>query len=156
LLGCLAGAASQAQEPPRISDLSYLDRQYMQQRRDELNDLASTELGRQFRGERDSDLALLQLLLDRRLVRPDDTARLQGMGIILGDLLAQALDMHWVVYEDDLGRSRALRYRDSDNYLFPVTMISRRQEAGNRTPVQVIYDKAYDIIDPLRTPLPFQ
>ncbi len=68
------------------------------------------------------------------------------MGIILGDLLAADLGMHWVVYQDQLGRSKALRYRQTDNYLFPVTMISRRREVDNRQPVVEIYQKAYDII----------
>jgi hypothetical protein len=78
------------------------------------------------------------------------------MGVIMGDLLAAGLGMHWVIYEDAHGRSRALRYQESENYLFPVTMISRRQEAGSDTPVAEIYSTAYEIIAPLRTPLPFQ
>ena len=64
----------------------------MQQRRDELDELARGRLGRQFRGERDSDLALLQELLDRRLVTASDTAQLQGMGIILGDMIRHTTD----------------------------------------------------------------
>lgn len=139
-----------------ISELSYLDRQYMEQQRTDLDALARRHFGRQFNGETEHDLALLQSLLDRRLVRADQTRELQGMGIVLGDLLAHDLGMRWVIYEDKAGRSRALRYRDSDNYLFPVTMISRRREAGNDTPVESIYQKAYDIIAPLRPELPFQ
>ena len=144
------------QDDVRISELSYLDRQYMAQQRDTLSELAERNFGRQFHGKRESDLELLQLLLDRRLVRPDQTRELQAMGVIMGDLLAADLDMHWVVYEDALGRSRALRYRETDNYLFPMTMISRRREADSRTPVKEIYRKAYDIIAPLRPDLPFQ
>jgi hypothetical protein len=64
--------------------------------------------------------------------------------------------MHWVIYEDSAGRSRALRYEDSENYLFPITMIARRREVGNQTPVSDIYQKAYDIIDESRPALPFQ
>ena len=78
------------------------------------------------------------------------------MGVIMGDLLAADLDMHWIVYEDKIGRSRALRYRDTEEYLFPVTMISRRREAGNNTPVVDIYEKARAIIIDTRPPLPFQ
>ena len=74
----------------------------------------------------------------------------------MGDLLAADLDMHWVIYEDREGRSRALRYRDGDNYLFPITMIARRREVGNQTPIVDIYQKAYDIIDASRPPAPFQ
>jgi hypothetical protein len=144
------------QDNVRIGELSYLDLQYMAQQRETLSELVERNLGRQFNGSRDNDLELLQLLLDRRLVRPDQTRELQAMGVIMGDLLAADLDMHWVVYEDSLGRSRALRYRETDNYLFPMTMISRRREADNRTPVKEIYQKAYDIIAPLRPDMPFQ
>ena len=94
--------------------------------------------------------------LDEEVVTADDRRRLQAMGVVLGDLLAEALDMHWVIYEDQVGRSRALRYRQSDNYLFPATMVSRRREAGDLTPVQEIYDKAVGIIRPVQEPLPFQ
>ncbi|TXS92116.1 DUF3806 domain-containing protein [Parahaliea maris] len=159
LLGTLAPVTATralAQEPPQIDDLSFLDRQFMTRQRSELEDLARRQYGQGFTGDTSQDLQLLQRLLDDTVVRSDDTARLQAMGLVMGDLLATDLDMHWVVYEDNLGRSRALRYRDSDNYLFPMTMISRRREAGNTLPVKDIYQKAYDIIDPLRTPLPFQ
>jgi hypothetical protein len=144
------------QDNVRIDELSYLDRQYMAQQRETLSELVERNFGRQFNGSRENDLELLQQLLDRRLVRPDQTRELQAMGVIMGDLLAEDLDMHWVIYEDSLGRSRALRYRESDNYLFPMTMISRRREADNRTPVTEIYQKAYDIIAPLRPDVPFQ
>ena len=141
---------------PRITELSYLDKQYMTQQRELIADLASLELGRRFNGDQANDLEILQLLLDRRLVRSDQTAELQAMGIIMGDLLAADLGMNWVVYEDQQGRSRALRYQQSDEYLFPVTMISRRREVGNQTPVAVIYQKARDIIAPMLTQQPFQ
>ena len=154
LVGCL-GANGQATDA-RISELSYLDNQYMAQQRALLADLVATNFGARFSGAKDHDLQLLQSLLDRGIVQPDQSRELQAMGIIMGDLLAAELDMHWVVYEDRLGRSRALRYQQSNEYLFPVTMISRRREADNHSPVTAIYQKAYDIIEPLRTPLPFQ
>jgi hypothetical protein len=78
------------------------------------------------------------------------------MGVIMGDLLAAELGLRWVIYEDDLGRSRALQYKDMETVLFPITMISRRVEVGNRRPVAEIYQKAYDIIDALRPPRPYE
>ncbi len=156
LLLALFTTTARAQEEVRIEEPSYLDRQYMASQRERLEELAAGRLGRTFTGERDRDLETLQLLLDRGLVRNDQTQMLQAMGVIMGDLLAADLGMHWVIYEDGLGRSRALRYRETDNYLYPITMISRRREAGNLTPVADIYRKAFDIIAPLRTPAPFQ
>ncbi len=145
-----------AQDAVRISELSYLDRQYMSQQRELLGNLLALNYGTRFSGSKDRDLDLLQRLLDDKLVRNSQTRELQAMGIIMGDLLAEDLGLHWVVYEDRLGRSRALRYQDTDNYLFPVTMISRRREVDNRTSVADIYQKAVDAISPAIPQLPFQ
>ncbi len=141
---------------PQIGELSYLDRQYMTQQRELLEDLCRRHFGAGFSGDRDRDLALLQRLLDHRLVRPDQTRELQAMGVIMGDLLASEFGLEWVTYQDAMGRSRALLDGESEVYLFPVTMISRRQEVDNRTPVAEIYRKASEVIRSNRPALPFQ
>jgi hypothetical protein len=156
LLGLGFSLSALADIDPRISELTPTDQQYMGQQRRLIDDLARVELGSQINGNTTHDLNVLQRLLDRGLVQSQQTQELQAMGIILGDLLAAELDMHWVVYEDSIGRSRALRYRQSEEYLFPVTMISRRREVDNRQPVADIYHKAYDIIDAARPALPFR
>jgi hypothetical protein len=151
---CLASA--HAQEEPRIGELSMLDRQFMLQQRELLSDLVARQYGRQFTGATDNDLELLQRLLDDRVVRAEQTRELQAMGVIMGDLLAADLGLDWVIYEDSLGRSRALRYGDTDNFLFPMTMISRRREVDNRTPVADIYRKAEETMRAVIPALPFQ
>lgn len=161
LLGCLlltlaAVAPAWAEEPPTIGELSFLDRQFMDRQRSRLEELTRSEYGSGFTGRTDHDLALLQRILDDELVGPDQTAELQAMGLVLGELLAEELDMHWVIYSDEVGRSRALRYRDSDLYLFPMTMISRRWEAGAKTPVEEIYSKAVETVRSELPAAPFQ
>jgi len=155
-LALWAAQGALGQDNVHIGELTNTDRQYMSQQRATLDDLAARNFGRRFKGNKASDLALLQDLLDKRLVRPDQTRELQAMGVIMGDLLAADLGLHWVIYEDGIGRSRALRYKQSDDYLFPMTMISRRQEADNHTPVATIYQKAYDIMAASKPALPFQ
>lgn len=139
-----------------ISELSVIDQQYMAGARNGLQEKAASYLGRSFSGDRDRDLELLQALLDKGLVRNNQTKELQAMGIVLGDLLLKELGMKWVVYEDKAGRSRALRLGATDTYLFPVTMISRRREVGNTASVQSIYQKAVATVNRAKTPLPFQ
>jgi hypothetical protein len=156
LFASLTAGASLAEKPIVIGELSRMDLQFMAEQRQSLQDLAAMNLGRQFSGDKEHDLELLQTLLDRQLVRADQVRELQAMGVIMGDLLAADLDMHWVIYEDAEGRSRALRYAETDNYLFPITMIARRREVGNQTSVQEIYQKAYDIINDSRPAPPFQ
>ena len=134
IFGLILGTAVQAGEELEITALSPLDLQYMDQQRELLQQLARSRLGRSFSGVHANDLALLQTLLDNNLVDGQQTRELQAMGVILGDLLAIDLNMHWVVYEDKLGRSRALRYGETEHYLFPVTMISRRRVASESFP----------------------
>ena len=154
---CLAILAldTTSAEPPKISNLTPLDQRHIQKQKSVVEEIAKS-LGQSFRRNVDHDIALLQRLLDTKNIAHNMTKELQAMGFVLGDLLAAELDMHWVIYEDSLGRSRALRYKDSDNFLFPVTMISRRREVHNLTSVREIYDKAFNIINLLRDPLPFK
>ena len=156
LLLCWGSPGSLAQEPTRTGDLTTVDWQFMAQQRETMQALAMMNLGRQFSGDRKLELALLQALLDKQLVRPDQVRELQAMGVIMGDLLAAELGMRWVLYEDNVGRSRALRYQESDTLLFPITMIARRREAGNKTSVVEIYQKASNIIAKSTSALPFQ
>jgi hypothetical protein len=100
----------------------------------------ANRLGRGLTGVADRDLDTLQRILDERMVPTDDTLTLQAMGVVFGDLLGERLDMDWVVYRDSKGRSRALRYRQMDMYLFPVTMISRRQEGGSGRQLKPLFD----------------
>ena len=122
----------------RIDPLSPIDEQFMAAQRADVEAWAN-QLGTQLTGEPDRDLGTLQRILDRKLVSTDDTLQLQALGIVLGDLFAAELNMTWVVFRDGAGRSRALRYRDSETFLFPVTMISRRWEAGHQRDVADIY-----------------
>jgi hypothetical protein len=149
-------SASMAQDDLTISKLTHIDLQYMQQQRDSLNALTARNFGGQLNGSKDKDLALLQRLLDENIVSGNQTSELQAMGIVMGDLLASELSLDWVVYEDRYGRTRALRYKSTDSYLFPVTMISRRREVDDRTPVADIYRRARDTLRAAIPALPFQ
>ena len=142
-------------ELPLITEVTPLDKKYMEGQKSVINELAKS-MGQSFSGNIDHDIQLLQRLLDSRKITNDMTSELQAMGFILGELLATELGMHWVIYKDPLGRSRALRYKSSNNFLFPVTMISRRREVNNLTSVAKIYEKAFNSVAPLRDLLPFQ
>lgn len=145
-----------AEQTTKVSDLGAVDKEFMSQQRARIDQMARFNLGKQLRGEKANDLDILQTLLDRGLVGPEQTLQLQAMGVVMGDLLAAELNMAWVVYEDRYGRSRALKLKSSDNYLFPITMISRRAEVGAAVHVQQIYDKALGLMRPFIRALPFR
>ncbi|MGB0765713.1 MAG: DUF3806 domain-containing protein, partial [Luminiphilus sp.] len=100
----------------RIEPLSAIDQQFMAAQRADVEAWAN-RLGAQLTGRPDRDLVTLQRILDRGLVSTDDSLQLQALGVVLGDLFASELNMDWVVYRDRAGRSRALRYRESETFL---------------------------------------
>ena len=122
-----------------IEPLTAIDRQFMADQRMRVEQLAN-RLGRGLTGVADRDLDTLQRILDETMIPAEDTLTLQALGVVFGDLLGDRLDMDWVVYRDNKGRSRALRYRQTEVYLFPVTMISRRQEGGSERRLKPLFD----------------
>lgn len=93
------------------------------------------------------DIEILQKMLTLGSVQRRDLATQQAMGVVLGDILAKRLDMDWVIVEDQLGRSRALRYGKTDIVIFPVTMISRRYKTGLTVDIQALYDKTVSSVE---------
>ena len=135
----------------RTESLSPLERQYMARQSEEIDTLARRYLGRQFNGTVENDLEIMQLLLDQRHVTANDSAKLQAMGYILGDLVREQKGLQWVVYIDKLGRSRALAIPPTKEFLFPITMISRRVETGIEVDVKALYQKAIKLVEEIQT-----
>ncbi|MCB1677020.1 MAG: DUF3806 domain-containing protein, partial [Halioglobus sp.] len=47
--------------------------------------------------------------------------------------------LHWVSYEDELGVAKALRWRDTENYVFPVPLFSKRVYFNEEINMQQLY-----------------
>ena len=124
----------------QIRPLSAIDKHYMAEQRQTVDSLAN-RLGRRLSGVTKRDLETLQRIIDLRWIDTEDIQTQQAMGIVFGDLLANQLDFDWVVYKDRAGRSRALRYRDQEIYIFPVTMLSRRLSASATLSVSELFDQ---------------
>jgi uncharacterized protein DUF3806 len=77
-----------------------------------------------------ADLVLLQRLLDRRGLKPTQTYELQCVGVAFGNVLAREAGLHWIMVTDEYGHDPALQYQRSSLIVFPLTMISKRVEAG--------------------------
>ena len=129
---------------------SDFDQRFMENQIESLDELASLNFGRHINGSKWNDLEVMQTLLDRGLIKRDDTAKLQAMGIVLGELLRKEKGLFWTIYIDKLGRSRALEIPGKREFVFPVTMISRRYEAGVDVKVRDVYDNAIQIIDEIQ------
>lgn len=140
----------------RTEPLSAIDRQYMTQQTDAINDLARRHFGRHLNGTKANDLPLLQRLLDEGIVSAKQVSLLQAMGVVLGELLQREHGLVWQVYYDKLGRSRSLQVPGFEkDFIFPVTQISRRAEVGIRVDVASVYRELEQAITDIRKKPPF-
>lgn len=130
---------------------SPIDRQYIAEQREAINALARSHLGRQLNGQKDNDLEILQRLLDEDVVHRNQVRLLQGMGLILGQLLKQEQDLNWIIYYDKLGRSRALQVPGfTQDFIFPATQISRLAEVGIKVDVRDVYRSLEQAVEAIR------
>ena len=112
--------------PATVKDLSLGQRYSLDTQRRETMDLIARWLGvLNLKGDK-SDLKVLQNLVDRKAIGRDDVRGLQSLGIVFGDVLVNEYGLSWVSYEDDVGTSKALRWKKTENYVFPVTLFSKR------------------------------
>ncbi len=119
---------------PTEDDITRLARQVLV-----VDQLAQAQLGRALAQDR-ADLALIQALLDAGVPAPTQTYELQCLGVVMGTLLVDALDgVDWVIVEDEYGRDPAMRYLQTSLLIFPLTMISKRVEAGERVVVEELF-----------------
>ncbi len=135
------------EKAPRLSPLSSTDKQFLDKQVAIIDSIGRQNFGSGVHGDM-SDIALLQRIIDGRLIAGDNAVQTQAAGAVLGKVLEKELGLVWQAYEDELGRSRALCVKGTKHCLFPTTMISRRMEAGASTQVSNIYDKAVNLIDP--------
>lgn len=121
----------------------------MKTQRQETLDLIARELGIMHFDAGLTDLATLQRVYDRKILRNDHIREWQGIGILFGDILVnQFSGLHWVSYEDELGASKALQWRNTRNFVFPITVFSKRIQFGEAIDVRAIYEQiAADIED---------
>ncbi len=120
-----------------VNDLTMGQRAIMSAKRRSAKDLLARQLGIVKINGSKEDLRALQQVVDRKILAKSQVEEWQGIGILFGDILAKEFNLKWVQYEDEYGANKALRYRNTDNYFFPVTLFSKR----------VKFDEAIDMFD---------
>ena len=94
-----------------------------------------------------ADLGVLQKIVDSDSIAVDKTRELQSLGVVLGDIFALHTELHWVIVEDEYGRDPALRFRETKNLVFPLTMISKRIEDARPVQVESIFDGVLEYVE---------
>jgi hypothetical protein len=126
----------------RYQALSGLEQRRLREQRQLVGELARRHVGSPLSGSSLEDLRVIQTIVDRADLAPDQTYELQALGVALGDVMAAQLGLEWIAFEDDYGRNRALRLDETEVVIFPVTMISKRVEAGLPVDVDELWQKA--------------
>ncbi len=115
-----------------------------------VRELGAAHLGRGLSDD-DTDLDVLQRLLDLGVPGPEQTFELQCLGIVFGRRVVAALDgVDWVIVEDEYGRDPALRYLRTSLLVFPLTMISKRVEDGEQVRVRELFEELCVELERLR------
>jgi hypothetical protein len=86
-------------------------------------------------------LGALRAIMKVEPIRPGKKDLLDALGIVLGDTFVQDMGFHWVVLGDALGSHLAIRYRRSNIFLDPLTMIAERIQHGEQVDVLDLYNE---------------
>lgn len=146
-LGLPLAHAQNSATPAKIARLVPVEINQLNAQERVIDQLARRYLGTQVHRDQ-RDLDMLQRMIERKVIKQDESAKLQAMGVVLGNLLEKNLNLDWMSYEDEVGYSRALCVPGTKHCLFPITMLSRRLEVGLSVDVKKIYANAVSIIDP--------
>ncbi len=154
VLPSMSQAQNRRDPAPIIEDLAWVDNGYLDRQRQLIDEISRSEFGRPLRRDL-SDLTVLERIVANELVNRTETQKLQAMGVVLGDIYVAELNMQWRVYNDRKGKSRAICLPNTRHCLFPVTMISRRAEAGSKLDIRRIYDRGLELMRPYIPKLPY-
>ena len=78
-----------------------------------------------------ADFAILQKVVDAKIIPRDKALELQFLGIVFGDALAATVEgLAWWEVTDEYGTDPTLRYKETTLQINVLTMISKRIEDG--------------------------
>ena len=95
-------------------------------------------------------LTLIQTIIANGWIAPDETLKLQCLGVSFGDALAQELGLTLQSVTDEYGTDPMLVDLGTSIKLFPVTSISKRIEQGQDVDVQNLFNAACSSVSKLR------
>ena len=139
-----------------IKDLGWMDKNHIEKQVKKIDGLAQSKLGVQLHQDL-NDLSIMQRMIDKGIVKTENIELQQAMGFVLGNVMLADFPstFEWKIYEDKLGRSRALCVKKTKECLFPVTMIQRRLQVGAAPDIQKLYDNAIERVAYLLPQYPY-
>jgi len=93
------------------------------------------------------DFALLQAIVDGKLLTKRQTWELQALGVCFGDALTSYIPgLKWSLITDEYGTDPTLQFKDTTTQFNALTMISKRVEEGREVDVEHIAQWLVDFI----------
>lgn len=138
----------------RLSELRWVDTGFLERQRALIDDMVRSQYGAILRQDK-SDLRLLARIINDELINRTEIQKLQAMGVVLGDIYVNELSVNWMVYEDEVGKSRAVCVPDTHHCLFPITTISKRAQLGAKPDVNALYERGVELLQPYLPKTPY-
>jgi len=95
-------------------------------------------------------LKLLDTILKSHWIEKHETAKLQSLGITLGDIIVQEMNFTWIEVEEENETDPALLLPDTTLILFPMTMISKRIEKDESFDIYEFYEKLKEDVSKIK------
>jgi|SRR5215510_7547228 len=146
-VGALSKAGDAAQ---KVTALTRSDEERLAKQRAVVEKYLGNEQSKEKYKTAAGKLGLLRALIEQRVFKPTQTYELQCMGVVLGDAFVQQLEMEWVMVEDSSGRDPAVRVPKRSIILYPLTMISKRIEKGEKVDVFELFNGVAERVEALK------
>lgn len=164
VIGCSCNAPQESKTPQgdqpekrvpnqpeqRVSVLNEADQKHLRDQRAVVERYLGNEDSKQKYKTAAGKLGTIRSLLNADTFKRSQAYELQCLGVVLGDVLVQDLGMEWIVVEDELGRSQAVRLPNSTIIVYPISMISKRVERGEKVDVFELYNRTAEEVDTLQ------
>jgi hypothetical protein len=95
-------------------------------------------------------LHLLDVILKSSWIEKHETAKLQSLGITLGDVMVQDMNFVWIEVRDEIEITPALNLPDTTLIIFPMTMISKRIERDESLDIFEFYETLKEDIEKIK------
>jgi hypothetical protein len=159
LVLCLTAAGAQSnnlkmpsQSPEQITAPNPEDQRRLRDQRAVVEKYLADETSRQKYQTAAGKLGLIRAVLSANVFMPTQTYELQCLGTVLGDAFVQELKMEWILVEDGSGRDPAVRLPGTSIILYPLTMISKRIERGDKVDVFDLFNGVAAKVDEMKNP----
>jgi hypothetical protein len=86
-------------------------------------------------------LRVIDAILSNGGVSPEETSKLESLGVAFGDALAERLPLEWVLVSDEYGSEPALHWPGTSIHVHPLSMILRRVESTEDIAVHELFEE---------------